>query len=167
MTGDGNSEKRTKIVKEAVVVDIAAQDFTKIGHLVDLKDGQKNKQKKSSAIKHLDYYLRHQKTFPLLHSSEDITSMEDITDELVGEFATYLAKFARSYCSIKKPLLKYLTAHGYLSAFKMYYEGLFRNQESPLCFHPTKWSAYLSSIYKEKAKQARDGGFVSKKYQYL
>ena len=149
------------MAKKTVRDKTKAEDFTNIGHLVDLKDGQKNKQKKSSTIKHFSYFLRNQNTFDKIKVLSDIKSMSDITDELVGEFATYLGKYARSYCDVNKPLLKYLTAHGYLSAFKMHYEGLFRNQESPLCFHPTKWSSFLRSIYKEKAQQARDGGYVS------
>ena len=87
--------------------------------------------------------------------------MSDITDELVGEFATYLGKFARSYCNINKPLLMYLTAHGYLSAFKNHFEAKVRNETGPKYFDPAPWSKLLASIYKEKADQAREGGFVS------
>ena len=134
------------------------QEYTKIGHLVDLKDSEKNKEKKSSAIKHLDYYLSRQKTFPFKNHKE--MTLKDINDYFCGNFATYLVKYAHMYCNVNKPLLKYLTAHGYMSAFKMYFEGAYREEMSPMCFEPLKWRKYLQSIYKEKAQQAREGGYV-------
>ena len=151
------------MTSEEVIIEQDGENFTKIGHLVDLKQGSSNRDKKKSAIKHLRYYLAHQKTFPHLTKVEDI-KLSDITDKFVGEFATYLGKYARSYCDIKKPLLRYMTAHGYLSAFKMHYEVKHRDEDKmkmPTCFEASKWSQYLSSIYKIKAEQAREGGFVS------
>ena len=120
--------------KETIILEHKGEEFTKIGHLVDLKDGNKNKDKKNSALKHLQYYLERQNTFPHLKHVNDIQRMADITDEFVGEFATYLGRFARSYCNINKPLLMYLTAHGYLSAFKSHFESVFRNETPPKCF---------------------------------
>ena len=146
---------------QGIIIDQEGEEFTKIGHLFDLKEGNKNRDKKKSALKHLQYYLQRQSTFPHLKDVKDFQKMDDITDEFVGEFATYLGKYARSYCDINKPLLAYMTAHGYLSAFKMHFEVKFREQKTPICFEPSKWKHYLSSIYKIKAEQAREGGFVS------
>ena len=137
-------------------------DFTHIGHLVDSTDSEKNKRKKQSAINHLDYFLKNQDKYEL-KSHNDI-KLSDITDDFVGKFATYLSKFARKKCDPSQPLLAYLTAHGYLSAFKMHYINRYKNEKEPPCFDRERWRKFMRAIYKDKSAQARESGQVCHLY---
>eukprot|EP00980_Cylindrotheca_fusiformis_P027014 scaffold18417_cov122-Cylindrotheca_fusiformis.AAC.1 len=59
----------------------------------------------------------------------DLT-VDDIKDDLVGKFATYLGKIARTKDK-KQSFLAYTTARGYFSSFKMYYLRRFRDHVTP------------------------------------
>ena len=87
--------------------------------------------------------------------------MADINDDFVGELTTYLGNCARQKCDYLKPLLSYLTAHGYLSAFKMFFLNRDKEMDVPKCFEKDRWRNFFRAIYKTKADQARKSGEVS------
>ena len=87
--------------------------------------------------------------------------MADIDDASMGEFATFLALKATKYCLPDQPLIKYLTAYGYLSAMKMYFVNKFKNEPLSPVFEPLKFRQYLNAIFKTKSEQARNSGEVS------
>ena len=78
--------------------------------------------------------------------------MADIDDALIGVFSAFLALKATNYCLPNQPLIKYLTAYGYLSAMKMYFVRLFKNQPLSPVFEPLKFRQYLNTIFKAKSQ---------------
>ena len=133
------------------------ENYTDIGHLTDLTESDQNK-KKHHAVKHFNYFLRQNRYIAFVNISE--MKMSDVTDAIAGEFATYMARFARVGCRIDRPLLSYLTAYGYLSAWKMYFVSKYKDETLNPVFGKDKWGTYLRAIYKEKSRQARDEGKV-------
>ena len=134
--------------------------YTHIGHLVDLTLGQKNKEKRENALKFLAFFLKNQNDLKI-KCVDDIKSMEDIDDQLMGAFSSFLALKATKYCLPNQPLIKYLTAYGYLSAMKMYFVSKFKNEPLSPVFEPLKFRSYLNAIFKAKSQQARNAGEVS------
>ena len=92
--------------------------------------------------------------------------MEDINDNLMGRFATYLGNHATKGCDPNKPLLAYLTAYGYMSALKNWFCMKYKDDKIPSVFEKDKWLKYLTAIYKVKSQQARQLGQVCEKLNF-
>ena len=133
--------------------------FEALLHIADVTSGEKNAQKKESALNHFDYFLQNsnfvsQASNKRLRVHDDV-QMCDIDDIMTGKFATYLAKEARVNCNPKSKLLKFLSSYGYLSAWKMHYLKKYRSAETSVVFSKEKWSLYMGDLKKEKMRQAR------------
>ena len=139
--------------------------FAALLHISDVTAGEKNAQKKESALNHFDYFLANSNFVSTssnkrLRTNDDV-QMDDIDDIMTGKFATYLAKEARVNFNPKKKLLKFLSSYGYLSAWKMHYMKKYRSVENPIPFTKEKWSLYMGNLKKEKMRQARTNNEVS------
>ena len=87
--------------------------------------------------------------------------MSDINDDLVGKFATYLGEHARLRCNPEAPLLRYLSALGYLSGFKNWFLNKYKEEEIPRVFQRENFRKNLCSIQKFKLAQAHANNEVS------
>jgi hypothetical protein len=116
-------------------------------------------------MKHFDLFSKiyyKEKTF-LLDGNAIIPTHEDLTpdnidDALVGNFATYLGKCARTKDS-KKASLSYSTARGYFSSFKMYYLHHFSGAKTPEVFTEQKFRMYataLTALIVERCKKTNE-----------
>ena len=76
------------------------ENYTDIGHLVEIVGGESNKDKKKQTLKHVNYFLRHQKRFPFKNYKD--MRLSEVTDEFCGALSTYFCRHARKYCNIKK-----------------------------------------------------------------
>ena len=86
----------------------------------------------------------------------DNIKIEEVTDDLVGKFASYLCKVQNLYQhdAAKKPLT-YTTISIYMSALKSLCTTKFRGSEKfPRCLTPDLWKMYLQRIRKVKIEQA-------------
>ena len=94
-------------------------DFDSTHHIYKVTKGYKNKEKKRSTLRHFDFCLSRAAVIKAngktLTKSKDCAA-EDITDNLVGKFATYMATKARVNCDPHGKKLKFLSAYGYFSA---------------------------------------------------
>ena len=88
---------------------------------------------------------------------EDVTldniEVNEITDALVGNFATYLCE--ASCLTKKNSSLSLLSVSVYMSSLKTSLLTKFSGEEhAPRCFAPEMWKLYLSRIRKVKIKHA-------------
>jgi hypothetical protein len=143
---------------------IAEDMYESIGHI--FVEGAKHsaEEKKSSAMSHFDDFLkRHFKEKIMLNGiliipTHKELSLVNITDDLVGCFATYLGKHARTKDKKKAPL-RYGTARGYFSSFKMYFLHQFRGSKTPEVFKDQKFRMYataLTALIVERSKKTNE-----------
>jgi len=135
------------------------ENYTDIGHLVQMVGGESNKDKKRQTLKHVNYYLKHQKTFPFKCYKD--MKLSDVNDEFCGALSTYFGRHARKYCSIKKDLLSYLSSYNYMSAYKNIVLDDHKDEPEPAVFAKAKWGKYMRAIFKEKSQQAKKEEKVS------
>ena len=149
-SGAGNNSNKSDGYS---IEDCFETSYSQLVHASDLAESKSNQKKYKQAIKHVDHFLVNNSSFEP-NSFEELNHT-DITDELLGKLATYFGTEARQQCDQNKPLLKYLSAHGYMSAFKNAYLKKFRNaKENPPFFEAARWGKYLKSIYKLKYNHA-------------
>ena len=128
--------------------------FERLECAIEKTESESNDKKKKHSMKHFDYYLSkcgEKYSF----TSHKTMKYEDINKDLVGKYTTYLGELARQRMSPNLPLLKYLSALGYLSAFKCWCLDKWDNHDKPKVFEKDNWKRYLRSIRKMKLKQAR------------
>jgi hypothetical protein len=139
--------------------------YESIGHI--FVEGAKHsaEEKKSSAMSHFDDFLMiyfKERNFMLnrvrIIPTHKQISIENITDDLVGCFATYLGKLARTKDKKKAPLA-YTTARGYFSSFKMFFLHKFRGSRTPEVFKDQKFRMYataLTALIVERSKKTHE-----------
>jgi len=147
--------------KDGVFVPVEELDenFTDIGNLVDMVSSESNRDKLKSTLKHINFFLRHQSTFPW--KAFDEMSLEDHNDSFAGALATYFGRYARKNCNIKNGHLAYLSSYNYMSGYKNLVLDCFKDQPEPAIFSKGKWGKYLRAIFREKSQQAKKEGKVS------
>ena len=112
--------------------------YEDIQHVMDGDKRTSAAQKQKSMLTHLDYFLRNCYQEGCVLRGENLT-MEEISDELVGKFCTYLSKMARKKCDpFPSPLLAWSTIQGYFSSFKMFFIDKFHKIPASLSNELTK-----------------------------
>ena len=147
-------------------VAVLAEDmYESIGHIFVSGAKHSAEEKKNSAMSHCDDFLKiyfKEKNF-MLHGigitpTHKQLSIVDINDDIVGCFATYLGKFAKTKDKKKNPLA-YGTARGYFSSFKMYFLHRFRGSKTPEVFRDQKFRMYataLTALIVERCKKTNE-----------
>ena len=130
-------------------------------HLIDAVDGQKNVQKKCSALNHFRCFLKKWYREKKLTLEDDFNDTTHLDDDMFGKYSTYLANHATLKYKEGAALLSYNAAYGYLSATKSYFINKFRNLRTPAVFENCTWGKYMSSVHKAKAAIARSQNKVS------
>ena len=105
-------------------VSFEESSYSNLIHAGDLSESKSNQSKQKHAIKHVDHFLSKSDKFDV--NSFDELNINNITDDMLGQMATYFATEARQGCCENKPLLRYQSANGYMSAFKSAYLKKFR-----------------------------------------
>jgi hypothetical protein len=140
--------------------------YERIGHIFEEGAKHSAQAKKSSAMNHFDEFLKiyvKEKPFHDLDGNPVVPTHKDLTpahidDDLVGSFATYLGKYARTKDSKKAPLA-YSTARGYFSSFKMYFLHNFSGTKTPEVFTDQKFRMYataLTALIVERCKKTNE-----------
>ena len=83
---------------------------------------------------------------------------EDVTDELVGMWCTYLTDEARRRCDPKQDLLSYASVAQYFSSFKMYCIHRFHSEPIPPPLVEEKTKHYSRIMMQKKIQEARYAG---------
>ena len=123
--------------------------------MIEKTEIESNDKKKKHSMKHFDYYLSKCAMDEFSFTSHKSMKYEDIDKKLLGKYTTYLGELARQRMSPNLPLLKYLSALSYLSAFKCWCLDKWDDRDKPKVFEKDNWKRYLRSIRKMKLKQAR------------
>eukprot|EP00980_Cylindrotheca_fusiformis_P020453 scaffold7504_cov97-Cylindrotheca_fusiformis.AAC.6 len=142
------------------------QETLTMGHIFDEGTKHSAEEKKKSAMSHFDSFLKlYYKHKPYILDGEPIgipnhkdLTVNDIKDDLVGKYATYLGKIATTKDQKKSPLA-YTTARGYFSSFKIYYLQKFRDDGTPEVLRPEKFKMYatgLTSVITERCKKSNE-----------
>ena len=132
--------------------------FGSVGNLVDEVSQPSKAEMQASALKHFNFFLGNSE-IPFSNHTE--IGYDDLTDDLFGKLANYLACHARLYCRPRGELLACSSAEHYLSAVKNYYCRAFKDRPTPNILQKDKFCIYLKALHKTKVLQARVGGKVS------
>jgi hypothetical protein len=146
---------------------IAEERYERIGHIFNEGEKHSAQAKKNSAMAHFDLFLlvffRLVGNYFMLNGVAIIPNHKqlqpkDITDKLVGNFATFLGKCARTKDKKKAPL-SYSTARGYFSSFKMYFLHKFSGSKTPEVLTNQKFRMYataLTALIVERCKKTNE-----------
>ena len=136
-------------------------DYSSMKHAAELSQSKSQIKKMASALVHVNKFLADSNLFPFKTFDEILP--EHINDRFLGLLATYFGKEAKSIYKNKGKPLAYLTAVGYMSAFKSSFILKYRHlKELPPFLQQDRWHSYLSSIYKLKYKYAIENGQVNR-----
>ncbi len=135
--------------------------FSNLENAVLATQSSSNDKKRLAAMKHLDYYLQNSGVNEFYFSSHKDVRIEDLNDDLVGKYTTYLGVHARSYRNPTNKLIKWLTSVGYLCGFKSFFEIKFKDKDRPKVFEEQNFKRYYTALRKYKTAQARVSGEVS------
>lgn len=97
---------------------------------------------------HCNHFLKTFKPGKKLHD----LLYEDITEELVGSYATYLSKHATKYCKADGELLMWNSIAGYFSAFKTFVVKKFRNKPVPHSLSEIQMKMMTTEMRSKKIK---------------
>lgn len=140
--------------------------FANLKNAVIATESTSADKKKRCALNHLNHYLKNtDPTEHYFHHHNQIKP-QDLTDEFIGKFATYLGKHARIQMRINTKLVKWLTAVGYLSGFKSYFLQKFKNNK-PSVFDKKNFKQYYTALRKYKMAHACETGEVSLYYFFV
>jgi hypothetical protein len=159
-----NDGEELEYIRAAMVVE---ERYERIGHIFDEGEKHSAQAKKSSAMSHFDQFLKIY--FKVKGNSFKLKGVEivpnhkqlepdNINDHIVGHFATYLGKCARTKDKKKAPL-SYSTARGYFSSFKMYFLHKFSGDKTPEVFRNQKFRMYataLTALITERCKKTNE-----------
>jgi len=129
--------------------------------------------KRSSMITHINYMLKHNAevecsvlpdctidhvganlTIPMPESFAHITYEHVTSFKFIGKVVTYFASHAYKFCKEKSGLLSYLSATGYLSAFKTHFVLKYKERSEIKPFADKMWTRYRSKLRRLKIAQA-------------
>jgi hypothetical protein len=123
------------------------------GHIVDVSMKASKKRKEDSSITHFRFFLKLH--YPEQYVVLEDLAYEDINQELMGAFATYLAGRARKYLKDANDPISLGSATGYMSSLKSYFCNRFREYPTPTVFEKEHWKRLIQNITNMKADYAR------------
>jgi hypothetical protein len=132
----------------------------KLKHIEDMPKRKKTNEQYHSVSIHFNHFYRNhygEKDKRKGNIFLDDIKYEDVNDDLVGQFSTYLASEARQKCNPNKDLIGWNTIANYFSGFKNFLVSKFHDKPLPFSIESTKMARMTILMKRTKLEINRKG----------